>query len=290
MPDERKIGRRRIDPDVLENAFEQLAEWLPKIRVEINSHGEPTLHPDFLECVRRMRRAFPGASLQLQTNSDLWYRDGVDAIERFWDAGLDALIVNCYAEGRREYFVDLLTAADVPFVDYYFNNPKMESGNRYRKPGSRFILLWEDLGLVNLDGTRGKTKRTNKRLHNSGGNRDQVEIAARTGQTLYDLPLKNKCSKVFRELILNWDGTIPVCCQDWLDVNLIGDTRTTHIRDIWFSRKYYLIRHLLYRKRRDLLRPCVACNDPTTRVGLIPKPIADIDRTDEDIFAELANL
>jgi len=284
VPKEKQIGRNRIELGVLEKTFTQLAKWLPKIRVEINSHGEPTLHPKFYDCLRVMRDVFPKASLQLQTNSDLWYKNPVDEIERMWDAGLDALIINCYAQGRREYFVKTLTAANIPFVDYYYNNPKNESGNRYRKPGSQFILLWEDLGMVNETSVRGDTKRTNKRLHNSGGNCDQDEIALRTGQRVYPLPLPSKCSKVFRELILNWDGTIPLCCQDWNDVQLMGDIQTTHIRDIWFGEKYHLARQLLYRRRRDLLKPCSACNDPTTRVGLIPAPQAMLEMSDEEIY------
>lgn len=277
MPKERQVGRRHIDLDVLRKAFQDLDSWLPKIRVEINSHGEPTLHPQFHECLEVMREAMPGASLQLQTNSDLWYRDGIAAIERMWDAGLDALIINCYAPGRREYFVDLLDSADMPYVDYYFNNPNNESGNRYRKPGSRFIMLWEDLGMVNEEGLRGS--HNNKRLHNSGGSVDQEMIAARTGQKLYPLPRQSMCSKVFRELILSWDGTVPICCQDWMDVTVMGSVREQHMRDIWFGEKFYLARLMLYRRMRYALEPCRTCNDPTTRVGLVPPPPAHQDLT-----------
>lgn len=284
MPQERQVGRNQMGLEVLEKAFTDLSEWLPKIRVEINSHGEPTLHKQFLESLRVMRSSFPKASLQLQTNSDTWYRKGTDFIDEMWDAGLDALIINCYAEGRREYFIDLLQTAGRPFVDYYFDNDGNESGNRYRKPGSQFILLWEDLGLVNETSIRGDTKRTNKRLHNSGGNRDQDEIAARTGQKVYPLPLPNKCSKVYRELILGWDGTIPICCQDWMDVNVMGNVMDTHIRDIWFSEKFHLARLLLSRRRRDLLEPCATCNDPTTRVGLLPVPQHLSWAEDDEIF------
>ena len=93
---EKRKDFRYMDLDVLRKAFEDLNEWLPGIRVEVDLHGEPTIHPQVIEAVRTMREAMPTASLQLQTNTELWATHWQWFVSEMRDAGLNVLAMNAY--------------------------------------------------------------------------------------------------------------------------------------------------------------------------------------------------
>lgn len=273
IPEWKRRPERCIELPVLKKAFEDLNEWLPKIRVEINLHGEPMMHLNWMGVLQTIKMAMPTACVSVQTNGEKLFNymtayPTIDVISRMFDSGLHILGINAY-KGYDEW-VELFKERQIEYTDYYYNNPKKLTVNKYYNPKTtRFILLYDDLGSVHRKREVAKQRKMNKRLHNSGGAGNMQAIAKISGQTTKELPLKSACSKVHRELILNWDGTIGICCLDWNDEKIIGDVRTTHIRDIWFGKRFEAIRELLRRKERRLLTPCMGCDDPTTRIGLI---------------------
>lgn len=293
QPEHRAAGHAHgkfIELDLLDKVFRDLNDWLPKIRVEINSHGEPTLHPDFMGCLSTMRKAMPTACLNLQTNCEVWVEEGMDYIEAMFDSGLTTLVLNAYKDGMYDRLKEMLQGSPYPVVDYYWDNPKKLSANRYYSPKQKMIFLWDDLGQVNTRKQEGIANHPNKRIHNSGGSSNErvqkAKLKNSSNRTLIrELPWKQKCSKVFRELILDYDGTIPVCCQDWHDVFVMGNAGVENIRDIWYSDRFWAVRQLLFRGRRDLLYPCASCNDPTTRVNLLKDP--GIPLTDEELLRHI---
>lgn len=275
LPKDRQEGINHMPLWGVRTVFTDLSEWLPKMRAEVNSHGEPTLHPEFFEAIAIMREVYPKLCINLQTNTEYWAtgtREAQRWIDEYWAAGGNVLVLNAYKKGLYEWWVDFFKETGIEFIDYYFDNPKRLSANRYYAPSKQLIFLWHDLGTVNTDGTIQNRHQTNKFIHNSGGNSNERVIVAKTGKPIRPLPWAHKCSKVFRELILGWDGTVPICCQDWLDLHVMGNAFQENIRDIWFNTRFNAVRQLLYDKRRDLLRPCSTCNDPTTRVGLLKNP------------------
>ena len=264
VPTEKQMGNRYITKHVLQKTFSELNEWLPKIRVEINSHGEPTLHPEYFSMVSVIRQAMPSASISVQTNSETWKDTAASHIAKSFDVGVNTLIINAYKKGLYSAWAQWLKTVGLDYIDYYHDNPTHISANKYYPPSTHQIILWDDLG-----SQQDKINHVNKRLHNSGGNSDSALIQKMTGRVPAPLPKKARCSKVFRELILSWNGKIPICCQDWNDVQVMGNVKNEHIRDIWFGLKFQNARQLLYNRHRDKLIPCDECDDPTTRVGLI---------------------
>ena len=274
---------RDISLDLLRKIFREFNDWLTRLRVEINSHGEPCLHPEWQECLKIMSEEFPGASLVVQTNCKSWADDDPEGFMReSFASGLDGFVLNCYDLEYYDFFKAKLPEWDMPFVDYYYDNPDHISGNSYykRKGDVGRVILWKDLGVMNEQGEVYKLKRINKRLHNSAGNGDIDLITKHTGHEPLSLPRKVRCSKVHREIILGWDGVIPICCQDWRDQFIMGDCNKSDIRDIWYSPRWWVVRQALYRRRRDLFVPCHWCDDPTTRTGLDKDP--GLDLTDEE--------
>ena len=262
---EKQKGDRFISLEQLIKTFTELNGWLPKIRVEVGHHGEPTLHPKFLESIAVIRTAMPTAGISVQSNTESWITKAPEFIEQMFQAGVNLLILNAYKVGLYEWWVEHLHDWNFQWTDYYYNNPNNLSIYGYRKPSEHTVLLLDDLAKINSKGIANSSKT----IRNSAGNSDEDLMLKMFGRPKSIVPLHSKCSKVYREIILNWDGTIPVCCQDWNDVQLIGDNKTQHIQNIWLSDKFNAIRELLFRHRRDLLEPCKTCDDPTTRTGLL---------------------
>lgn len=282
LPGDRQEGVNFVKPELLTKVFTELNDWLPKIRVEINLHGEPTMHPQFMECLLAMRQAMPSCCLILQTNTDLWKDEARTYISRLFRSGLTTLVLNAYHPGRYDWWKDELSRLQLPYVDYYWDNPKQAAYNLYVPPHKQRIFLLDDLGKINSNEPGAVSQHPNKRLHNSAGSSIERVIEKKTGRKFKTMPLSNKCSKVFREIVMGYDGKVSVCCLDWHDVSVIGDANTTNIRDIWNSERYWAIRQLLFRKRRDLLLPCNTCSDPTVRTGLLKDPM--LVQTDNELL------
>ena len=284
VPEEKREPVSFMPLDVLAKAYSDLNEWLPKVRTEINLHGEPTLHPQWLEFLATIRENMPSSWNIVQTNCEPWRGEGIGYIDKMFAAGADCIVLNAYEKGLYGKLKQLFDELRIPYIDLFHNNPDKLSYYRYEKParGKKRLFLLDSLGEGDTRDAVSESRMTSKRLHNSGGASRADIIAKKTNQKVVQVPTNGKCSKVFRELIINWDGLINVCCLDWNDEKIIGDVRQKHIRDIWFSERYTAIRNLLWNRHRDLLTPCMGCDDPTTRVGLVPKSdLIEIERTDE---------
>lgn len=278
---ERMRGTHFVELGLLHKVFTELNDWLPKIRVEINSHGEPTLHPQFLEALMVIRKAMPTASLNLQTNTEVWKDEAKSYIPAMFEAGLNTLVLNAYEPGLYDWWKTELERLQLTYVDYYWDNPKNLAPNAYYPPHKQIIFLWDDLAKMNTTHKKD-LKHPNKKMHNSGGNSVKRTMEAKLRKPVRELPWAQKCSKVFREFILGYDGTVPICCQDWQDMFVIGNAYEQTIPQIWNSERFWAVRQLLHRKRRDALLPCAGCNDPTTRVNLIHDP--GLKETDEELL------
>lgn len=283
-PKEKRTDYKFMDLGILSKVASELNDWLPRIRVEIDLHGEPTLHPHIFQAIGTLREKLPKASIQLQTNTEVWVENWEEWLPAFQQAGVNVLALNAYKPGLYDWWKKELDAAGIEWVDYFHGNSERLSINHRYAPSTWRLFLLDNLGEMNVDGTVNAKERYAKRLHNSGGSSLTELIAEKTGKVQRELPLKAKCSKVFREVNLSWDGKIAVCCVDWQDQLIIGDAARDHIRDIWYSELYHYTRLLLYRRRRDLIAPCKNCNDPTTRVGLIPIPQHLSWESDEAIY------
>ena len=80
-------------------------------------------------------------------------------------------------------------------------------------------------------------------------------------------PLKNSCYLPFYKFVIDWNGDILLCPQDWdrkSDLNLNINTHT--IPEIWFSEKIVKYRKLLISKDRSM-SPCSTCDCNGTLCG-----------------------
>src|SRR5947207_2714412 len=90
-----------ITQDLWTQYVTAVAEWRPKVRVEIANRGEPTLHPQFIEMIRIGRRHLPKAQFLVSTNGDLADQIGLPEFKDFvrdaMEAGVNCFLLDCYS-------------------------------------------------------------------------------------------------------------------------------------------------------------------------------------------------
>lgn len=297
---------RMMDPELVTAMFTELNTWRPNIRVEINNHGEPTLHPEITGIIHRIRQACPGAHIQMQTNGsgiEVWSEFDLKSQEWF-RAGLNMLCINCYDRWwdkskaksstawqnfRNRYEMFLFYSCfwaqgtDVQVIDQYYNNPDHVSMYHNHGPKSKIIMILDDLGRVNLEGAK---KSSAKKIMNEAGNTLDKIMTNVYHQPKPTEPLKKHCVKVHREITIAWDGHVPLCCYDWKSTVVFGTYPKQSLREIWTSRQMNAVRQLLFNKNRNMA-PCHECDyDGGPRPGFLKSP--EIDATDDQLHTELA--
>jgi len=73
-------------------------------------------------------------------------------------------------------------------------------------------------------------------------------------------PLNIICPRPLRELVVGYDGTVPLCCADGVWKVKMGNLRETSIKDIWFSDFFKMVRKSLSMGDRKSTEICKACD------------------------------
>jgi len=273
----RKPGDTRLKlmgTDLLESICLQINAWRPNARIEVNLHGEPSLHPFFFELLKLIRLRAPHLSIMVQTNLHVAFANGdpYKWLRKCFDSGANMISGNCYTlkfyeqmtHDREAGTLARGVGTDVKTVDFYFDNPEHLSMYHNHGPKARILFVLYPLDMVNE-----KTGiPTSKYLTNHAGG--VVNVTNRATQHV--LPLKKYCTRVYREMVVDWKGRVQVCCYDWLNCLPMGNARETPIREIWHSRLWHEVRGLLNRKnpRREMV-PCNRCDyTGGFRPGLTP--------------------
>lgn len=247
-----------MDKNIFGRIVEDLANWLPKTRIEFAERGEQTFHPELLDFIHSMRGELPLVQITITSNGDTlkkfkgnaqMYKDWVYEL---FDAGLNIMMLDCYTSERYESFKQLFPEAKLFYEDDY--HPY-----RYMGPKEKTVLL--------VDGTYGNNHKI-RRWHNAAGNVN-VEKAHAAGYDVNSIsePLEKMCVRPFREMEIHVDGTVPLCCNDWKRDVIIGNVSETLLEDLWEAMDPY--RSLLLQKDRAAIASCKKCSERAGfRVGL----------------------
>lgn len=225
-----------------------------KSKLEFTLRGEPLMNPAAVEIFGIFRKHLPDAHLMVTSNGLALLRPpGVFAnLDALFSAGLNILAMDCYKASRKaEEQVRKYNA--VPVSDYP-EGP--HSPYKKVKSSVQQIILIEDFEEAAL----GKGSLGTKHINNHCG----------AGMPPLIAPLKRRCARPFREMIIRWDGRIALCCNSWRDEYKCGtifDFDT--LEDAWNSSYLMAARRKLYHKDRAF-GVCKGCNEITFRDGLLP--------------------
>ncbi|MBI4375201.1 MAG: SPASM domain-containing protein [Elusimicrobia bacterium] len=226
----------RVDPEVYPNRnlhMEQstvakvaadLAAAGYQGRVSFSGFGEPFLNKKFSQFVRVCRKALPLNTIETNTNGDFLK---VETIKEIFGAGLSFLYVNLYDnKEQRGRFDELMAQAGV-------------DQSRYRLR-DHWVGATQDFGL---------------NLNNRSGMVDLHMEDSRSPADLVGAP----CYYPFYKMLIDWDGNVLFCSNDWGRKIVVGNVLSQNVKDIWLSPEMRRVRQRLGSGDRSVA-PCDGCN------------------------------
>jgi radical SAM protein with 4Fe4S-binding SPASM domain len=245
--------------------------WNP--RVEFAMHGEPTMHPHYIDMIAAARIAAPHWQLMMTSNAGGLLRSPgpVANINKLFEVGLNILALDDY-QGVA-YVPKIRQALTENTVNsFVYDYPADKRGNPHQrhKISEHKLVFLQDLTVA--------THGTHTKLSNHAG----------CGSKALDEPIQQRCAQPFRELAIRWDGNVALCCNDWRGVHKCGNVMTDGIDAIWNGTAMGAAREKLYASDRNF-GICRGCDYKTYRNGLLPDKFGkdDMDIPDEQTMADI---
>jgi radical SAM protein with 4Fe4S-binding SPASM domain len=195
-------------------------------KISLSGFGEFLLHPNYIEIIKTIRKNLPDNIIEANTNGD---RLTEEKIKEIYDAGLSSLYVNLYD-----------SVEQINYFNVLFRNID----------NSRYVLREH----YNSDNT------FNLYLNNRSGNIQSKIIGT------VDKPLIKECHMPFFKAMIDYNGDLILCQNDWGRKFIVGSLLDNHIKDLWLGEKMKQIREKLINKDRSS-SPCNKCNVIGTLTG-----------------------
>ena len=193
-------------------------------RFSFSGFGEPVLNKSLVDFISHIRSELPNHTIEINTNGD---RLNPEKVRSFFSAGLTYLYINLYdGPEQAEGFHQLMSDSGVDKARYQL------------RPH------W-----VGAEGDYGLT------LNNRSGTVNSPTINL--------LPLKQKldrrCHYPFYKMLLDWNGDVLFCSNDWGRKIVVGNLMSLSLEEIWLSPILREIRSRLLQGDRSQ-SPCNTCN------------------------------
>lgn len=251
-----------IEPAFFEQYCKALGEWLPKCRMEIANRGEQTFHPQFLEMIAMARKYVPKVQILVTTNTDLIRVHGPEGFrdwtEQAMATGVNIFLMDCYTKKRLAEIQDCLK--DMSYGTY-FENDLGEGAEHitpygYHGPNYKAIVV--------KDASPAPKESILLQYHNQGGNANVEDNPAALKMypnvSLPQEPVQRMCVRPFREFPMWFDGSVPICCDDWADQRIIGKFPDNSLPELWDMYDESRM-NLLHKDREANGLPCKFCTE-----------------------------
>lgn len=240
------------DAGVIAHSIRQ-AGWNP--RIEINQHGEPSMHPQIADIISLFRTALPKAYILMTSNGGGLLRTEWGTVDeqlaRYFGAGLNVLALDNYEQYKLvPRILEKMTPHRYPL--FHYPEIRQASPHTRRHHNQHEIVILKDPTTLEGEGTHGT-------IINHAGNAFPP-VQTKQGK---------RCAKPFREMSIRYDGNVALCCIDWRGAYQCGNVLTTPIQDVWNNAAFDAARRHLILGRRDF-GVCNGCDNTSFRVGLLP--------------------
>lgn len=236
-----------MDIDTICHIAELLRDCNYRGRLLLAGHGEPSLHKQMPLFVGVLHDFIPKAHITMFTNGYGFLKEK-SLLKEYFQSGGDAIMFDEYSDNRIKEMIFALPDINRYKVDLLDKGVPLFNRQEKRK---RVIIS----SPIEAEG-----KAVNRKLCNHCG----------AGMPPLKEPLQKKCSIIFRDFFIRWDGNVAICCNDFR-----GEYPVTNMKDCaTFEEAYYHPRLEAARKRlmqNDRgFHPCNICNVVPLRVGLLP--------------------
>ena len=225
--------------------------------INLHNFGEPLMDPDFvwkvkyakLHHISRVSTNTNGSLLNPKLNKQLIL------------SGLDELYISLDAATQKTY---QKIRIGLPYQKVIKNIKSLIKLKKQLKLDHPKIIL----DFLKFDLNQSETQKFINKWKNTVDSVciSQIHDWSNKKQIKTDLKILNyvqfsqsPCRLPFTEMLINWDGTVSLCCQDIDGENLIGNINSETISQIWQNKKYQKIRQLHLKLQTNSLSLCKNC-------------------------------
>jgi radical SAM protein with 4Fe4S-binding SPASM domain len=240
--------------ELIEHIVAQLVDLKYKGCITLYNYNEPFRDKRILDITRYISERLPSACISLSSNGDYFKRP--EQIAAAFDAGIRQITINIYSaadgsKNERAVQAGIRKATErADLIDSWLDElgiDKRGSLYTHAPKGTRRARVERKFGLVEDSNKIGQFE-----LQNRAGNiewfRDQTTE-----------PLKKMCVRPFRFMVVNYDGKVTVCCNDYHRDVPMGDVRAESLEEIWNNERFNAYRVALLAKDRDIAM-CRGCD------------------------------
>jgi hypothetical protein len=264
----RLFPRREIhymEIEVWKSLMEVINIVSPYVRVELCNAGEPTLHPRILEFLRIGRKMAPHVQFLTYTNGTM-LTNGKLTYKKLFEAGLNNIFVDMYTS----FEVHKKLAEESGFF-WFYQDVKVKSKDcpnifAYKDdPDSHIIMLAEN------PSNWSRRKRARGYFTTYLNDLDWEEALKHGVGPIVSAP-KRRCDIPFKFISINYDGTFPFCCFDYMrhTAGKLGNIKggVEEFKNFWLGRYMQELRIKLLRKERSGHEFCKICNFTSIRCDI----------------------
>lgn len=213
--------------------------------------GEPLLHPKIAEMLKYAKKK--GNNLHIITNAELLVPE---MSEKLLDAGLDVIGISIDGSTKSTHESIRVGSNFDRVVKNIEQFLKIKAQRNSRLPSVRIMMVELDENKDEVNEVIDRWLPLVDEVHistyrvNSGRNFCSASGSVR----------RTACLRLWQTMVIGWDGRVGLCCDDWAGEVILGDVKTSGIKDIWFSKKFQEIRRYHLKGTYEKVPICLNCD------------------------------
>ena len=259
-----------MDMALFERIVDELAEMGFSGGVVFGLFGDPLSDPLFLERMRIVRRRLPGVVICPSTNAAQYDTDRHGEALSYADdvaIHIEGVTPQVYEASMRPLKLARTAPRAERLIEDRAGKPVHVISPVHRRN------LHEMAPLRDLWEGRGAGPTFFSYLMNRGGQAEAFDDVALA-------PTATGCGlEIVRDLVIDWDGKVLTCCQDFHRRTIIGDLATESVREVLTNAGRRRAADIFNNKRWNTIETCASCkNDCETSVtALVAERLKDSD-------------
>ncbi len=270
---------KNMDEAVFEKTLEDIKKWVAesgeKIKlIKLYSLGEPFVNPSASVMVKRIKEADVCEKMEITTNGSLMTKEVADKLVEY---GLDVLRLSVYSVNDER--MKTVTKSKVPpsVVQENFEylrkvrDEKKSSMKLYAKmldsnsdENQLFQDIYKDIAdEVGIDEvfqvSLGEGTDAFERMYADGA---QAAHKKSLESNTVSVDKRRPCRYPFSHMTVRNDGTVIVCCADWLKELSMGNVMEHSLCELWESKSLHEIRCDMLKTKGMKWTACRSCEIP----------------------------
>ncbi len=242
-----RTGRYMSVSDIMDTVDE--AYKLGIRRIHPHLFGEPTIHPDYIMIISRIRERYPDVKMLNYTNGSRLFDDD---IRKAMIDNLDGIVISI--DGASDFMMKMIRPGIEP-TEVREGVHRLFRDRTGRKPHLK-------IRMTEMESNKAES---GKMYHETWGPYcDDIFIAyLQDFHGFRGIRVDHRgpepCDRIFSQVIVTVDRRIVLCCDDYREEVVLGDLNKNTMKEIWFGVKMEQIRnsHLTGRSKNILMcRDC----------------------------------